>query len=54
MGSGAKSHMRKSANIFSYMRTPLVMYMNMTRSRLNFLIYKENFILFFICVYLYI
>ncbi len=58
MGSGAKSYMRKGflimrkrANISSFMRRPLVLY-NYAPDPipLNFLIYEENFIFFFISV----
>jgi hypothetical protein len=39
--------MRKYAKISPYMRRPLVVY-DFATATLNFLLYKENFILFFI------
>jgi hypothetical protein len=58
MGSGVKSYMRKDFIIYEemhiycispHMRRPLVIY-DFTLIPLNFLIYKENFISFFISV----
>ncbi len=56
MGSGAKSYIRKGfpiyekcANFSLYVRKPLVIYdFAPDPSELNFLIYKENLIFFFI------
>ncbi len=53
MGSGAKSYVRKSANILSYMRTPLVIHeYDPISSEFPNTVYEENFNYFFICVYI--
>jgi hypothetical protein len=57
MGSGAKSYMRKGFLIykemhkyFHHIRGGRLSYMTLHPIPLNFLIYEENFILFFISV----
>jgi hypothetical protein len=54
MGAVAKSYMRKSFLIYEEMREYLVIYeetVSRNRSLLDFLIYEENFVFFFISAY---
>jgi hypothetical protein len=48
----ASSFMVKYLHIFSYIRKPFLIYDFASESHLNFLIYEENFLLFFINVFL--
>jgi hypothetical protein len=50
MGSGEKSYMRKGFLIYEEMHKIFSSYMTLHPIHLNFLIYEENFILFFISV----
>jgi hypothetical protein len=48
MGAVAKSYMRKVFLIYEELRRYLVMYMRRPLPSMDFLVYKENFVFFFI------